>query len=127
MDLFFGLQGNVWSLLVSSHSERSNPQDKNGSYSSISHHGMLLVFTHIWQVVSEAPACEDSTHSILTSWHLITVTKGGAIALWSVTVTRHSDSHTYLVHDCALPGWAWGHFFVRFMERKDTIMLRRIT
>ena len=69
---------------------------------SISHHGMLLVFTRIWQVVSvsEAPACQDSTHSILTSWHLITVTKGGAIALWSVsslvTVTRHLDSHHLL-------------------------------
>ena len=83
---------------------------------------MLLVFTHIWQVVSEAPACQDSTHSILTSWHLITVTKGGAIALWSVsslvTVTGCLEK-LYRHCNCVPVRQAQRQPFVRFVKRKE--------
>ena len=61
----------------------------------------------------------------------VTVTSSEAIALWSQYLAWLLSlaawaAITYLVHDCALPGWAQGHSFVRFVERKETITLGRI-
>lgn len=91
---------------------------------------MLLGLVRVWQVGSVPPACEGSICSILITCHLSPNYQGGSysslITVSSlVSVTGCLGSHANLVCDYALPGWAWGLLFVRFVERKETAVLGR--